>query len=362
MYTTPLGSPFGTCGQDGRGTRALAHSGCTARPARPARPKRKVGITRCRVLFTFLLLSACAPSEDRALPSISVTDDLGRTVALSAPARRVFSVIPSITETVAALDPDALVARTRFDRAPEFAHLPSLGDGMSPNLEALARLEPDLVISWSDVTERVADRAEALGIAVYRADVQTIDGLRSHLSRLGSLLGREGRASLVTDSLDRALDRVATAVRSREPVSVYYSVWHDPPQTTGPGTFIDEVISLAGGRNIFADASRGWPLVSVEAVLTRNPDALVIPGRARGAEAVPWLRAPGWRELEAVRNGRFLLVDGDLFNRPGPRVAEAAEHLARFLHGEDVLPHAPAPPTGAPRPADPAESRNPSRH
>ena len=325
-------------------------------------PHRKARLTECKVFFTILtVLAACGPPGDPPPPSITVTDDLGRTVALPAPARRVFSVIPSITETVAALDPGVLVARTRFDRAPEFAHLPSLGDGMSPNLEALARLEPDLVISWSDVTERVADRAEALGIAVYRADVQTIDGLRSHLLRLGTLLGREERASLVTDSLDRALERVAAAVRGRDPVSVYYSVSHDPPQTTGPGTFIDEVISLAGGRNIFADASGGWPLVSVEAVLTRNPDVLVIPGRARGAGGVPWLEAPGWRELEAVRNGRILLVDGDLFNRPGPRVAEAAAELVRFLHGEDVLPHDPVPPAGADRPAAPAETRDPSR-
>lgn len=324
-------------------------------------PHSKERVTKCKLFFTFLtVLAACGPNEDPAPPAITVTDDAGRTVALPAPARRVFSVIPSITETVAALDPGALVARTRFDRAPEFAHLPSLGDGMSPNLEALARLEPDLVISWSDVTERVADRAEALGIAVYRADVQTIGGLRSHLLRLGTLLGREERASLVTDSLDRALDRVAAAVQGRDPVSVYYAVSHDPPQTTGPGTFIDEVVTLAGGRNIFADASRGWPLISVEAVLTRNPDVLVIPGRARGA--VPWLEAPGWRELKAVRNGRILLVDGDLFSRPGPRVAEAAEHLARFLHGEDVLPHGPHPPTGAGPQAAAAETRDPSRH
>ena len=284
-----------------------------------------------------LLLFACAPPETPAPPTIAVTDDLGRTVALSAPARRVFSVIPSITESVAALDPGALIARTRFDRAPELAHLPSLGDAINPNLEALARLEPDLVISWEDATERtVADRAEALGTQVYRANVRTIDDMRSHLRRLGTLLGREERAEAVVDSLDRALAEVAAAVRGRDPVSVYYSVWHDPPQTTGPGTFIDEMVELAGGRNIFSDARHSWPQVSVETVLTRAPDALVIPRQASDAEDVPWLGAPGWRELEAVRTGRYLLVDGDLFNRPGPRVAEAAAHLARFLHGVGV--------------------------
>ncbi len=310
-----------------------------------------------------ILLAACGPPADPAPPAVTVTDDLGRTVALSAPARRVFSVIPSITESIAVLDAGVLIARTRFDRAPEFAHLPSLGDGMSPNLEALARLEPDLVVSWRGATERtVAERAEALGIPVYRADVQTIDGVRSHLRRLGTLLGREEEATTAVDSLDRALAGVAAAVRGRDPVSVYYSVWHDPPQTTGPGTFIDEVVSLAGGRNVFADASRAWPLVSVEAVLRRNPDALVIPGRASGADAVRWLEAPGWRELKAVRSGRYLLVDGDLFNRPGPRVAEAAAALARFLHGADVPAAEPNPPEDAFPPAKPSRAGGPSSH
>ncbi len=360
MYKMDPGRLFGTRGQGPRRKRARLHSG---RTGRPTRPNCKVGITKCHALFTFLLLIACAQPDEPPPGAISVTDDVGRTVALPGPARRVFSVIPSMTESVAALDAGVLIARTRFDRASGLAHLPSLGDGMSPNLEALARLEPDLVISWAGTTERtVANPAEALGIPVYRADVQTIDGVRSHLHRLGTLLGREERAAAVIDSLDRALAEVAAAVAGREPVSVYYSVWHDPPQTAGPGTFIDEVISLAGGRNIFADASRGWPQVSVEAVLQRAPDVLVIPGGAAGAGAVPWLEAPGWRELEAVRTGRYLLVDGDLFNRPGPRVAEAAAHLARFLHGADVPAAEPSPPEDAFPPATPGRAGDPSSH
>ncbi len=298
--------------------------------ARPSSPFAR----RIAALLTPILFASCAPDGNPNPPTLSVTDDFGYTVALAAPARRVFSVIPSLTESVAALDPDVLVARTRFDRAPELAHLPSLGGTIQPNLEALAGLQPDLVITWSGSAQgTIGERVGALGISVYRANVRTIADVRSHLRRLGTLLGREARAAALVDSLDVALERVADTVRGRERVDVYYSVWHDPPQTTGPGTFIDQMIEHAGGRNVFGDAARSWPRVSVEAILRRDPDALVIARHASDAPAAPWIEGPGWRDLRAVRNGRYLVVDGDLFNRPGPRVAEAARRMADFLHG-----------------------------
>ena len=290
-------------------------------------------VSSIAALVASALLAFCAPAGQSEPPAVSVIDDAGYTVALSAPARRVFSVVPSLTESVAALDPGVLVARTRYDQAPELAHLPSLGGAVQPNLEALAGLAPDLVITWADASQRaIGERVDALGIPVYRADVLAIADTRSHLRRLGTLLGRAERAAALVESIDLAIENVAAAVRGREPVDVYYSVWHDPPQTTGPGTFIDEVIEHAGGRNIFGDTARSWPRVSIEAILQRDPDALVIARHAPGAPGVPWLEAPGWRDLRAVRTGRVLMVDGDLFNRPGPRVAEAVRHLARFLH------------------------------
>ena len=307
----------------------------TASATAPSSPfARRIAALLASALLVPALLTSCAPDEKADVPAVFVTDDAGTTVALAAPARRVFSVVPSLTESVSALDPGVLVARTRFDRAPELAHLPSLGGAMQPNLEALAGLEPDLVIMWAGAFQRaVGERLTALDIPVYRADVQTIADVRSHLRRLGTLLGREERAAALVDSLDLGLEGVAAAVRGRERVDVYYSVWHDPPQTTGPGTFIDQVIEHAGGRNIFGDAARSWPRVSVEAILRRDPDALVITRNAPDAPGAPWLEGPGWRELRAVRTGRYLLVDGDLFNRPGPRVAEAARRMAHFLHG-----------------------------
>lgn len=291
-----------------------------------------------------VVAASCGSADPPVSTAVSVTDDAGRVVGLPAPASRVFSALPSLTESVAALDPEVLVARTRFDRAPALAHLPSLGGSLRPNLEAMARLRPDLVIAWMDGGQQsIADRVEALGIPVYRAEVQTVEDVRSHLRRLGVLLDREERAEVLVDSLDRALREVSDAVAGRESVEVYYSVWHDPPQTTGPGTFIDEVIERAGGRNVFRDAPGSWPHASLEEIVRRDPDVLVIAHHEGGSFEAPWLRGPGWRELSAVRRGRYLVVDADLFNRPGPRLAEAARTLARFLHGEDVLGSGPSP-------------------
>ena len=289
-------------------------------------------------LLSLILVASCTSGEGGPDGAIAVTDDAGRIVSLPAPALRVYSVIPSLTESVAALDRDLLIARTRFDRAAELAHLPSLGGAIRPNLEALAALKPDLVISWANPGQStIAEQVEALGIAVYLAETQTIADVRSHLLRLGTLTGFAERAETLVSSLDRGLADVAAAVRGRDPVDVYYSVWHDPPQTTGPGTFIDEIIAHAGGRNVFGDAPRPWPRVSLEAIVLRDPDAVVIPIHSGGeSSGAPWLEGPGWRELRAVRAGRYLLADGDLFNRPGFRVAEAAGRMARFLHGVDV--------------------------
>lgn len=301
------------------------------------------GTRRCAASVFFAAAvcaaSACGPPEAVVPSGYEVTDDVGRRVSVDAPAVRVFSAVPSLTESVLALaSEDVLVARTRFDRAPELSELPSLGGTLNPNVEALARLRPDLVIVSADLGRRtVGDRMEALGVPVYRADVQTVADLRDHLLRLGVLLGREERAAELVDSLNRGLAAVQRAVAGNPAVDVYYSVWHDPPQTTGPGTFIDEVIELAGGRNVFADASVAWPQISLEELLRRDPEALVIAYHQGGAYDAPWLRGAGWRELSAVRRGRYTVVDGDLFNRPGPRLVEAARVLASFLHGDRVL-------------------------
>ncbi len=268
----------------------------------------------------------------------TVLDDLGRTVQVEPEARRVVSLLPSATELVLALGVEnRLLARTRHDRDPRIQDLPDLGGGMNPNLESVGRLAPDLVIAWADAGDgRLVARLKDLGIRTYAAESESVEDVLRHTERLGHLLGVEARADSLKEALERGLQEVAATTADASPPSVFYVVWHDPPVTTGRGTYLDSLITVAGGRNVFGDVGSGWPQVSLEEAVRRNPDAVVAAGTHDGTEPEPdWLRdRSGWREMEAVRAGRVLVVDPDLFNRPGPRMVEAARALAAFLHPE----------------------------
>jgi iron complex transport system substrate-binding protein len=291
------------------------------------------------VLPLALALTACTadgPERSQA-PAIEVVDDAGRTVRLAAPARRVVPLIPGRTDVILALRAeDRLVARTRYDEDPRIAHLPSLGDALTPSVEWLALQEPDLVIAWPDRQSRsVVTRLEELGIPVYSSGVESIAGARSSILDIGKLLGLSGRADSIVNRLDTVLDSVRSAHETGSHPSVLYLIGLDPPQAAGPGTFIDEMVRLAGGVNVLADASALWPSVSVEDMLARQPDVIIISTATESPRRVlDNLRVrPGWRTLAAVREDRVYLVDPGRMNRPGPALIEAVRLLAEAIHG-----------------------------
>jgi iron complex transport system substrate-binding protein len=284
------------------------------------------------------LLSGCAPTRDASTSGESSHTSDGAEVAPGSrigDLPRIVSLIPSVTELVVELDArHALVARTDFDRQPELSGLPSVGGGLDPNLEALVGVGAEVVLlAATRDASALGQRIEALGIRVQSVEIQTIDDMYATLGELGELLDREPKADSLVRSISHDLDEIGRRVAGRERVPVFYVVWSDPPMTTGGGTFVDEVIRIAGGRNVFEDAPLQWPTVGFESIVDRRP-AVVLWPRGDGAEAdVERLRTvPGWRDVEAVQEGRVELVDADTFNRPGPRVVQAALRLARVLH------------------------------
>jgi iron complex transport system substrate-binding protein len=283
--------------------------------------------------------SAAAAPGSRSV-SVSVVDGDGDTVRLARPAERVISLVPSATDLVVALGGRAqLVGRTRYDRDTSLASIPSVGGGIDPDLERVAALKPDLVITWSpSKTSEVRARLIAQGIAVYAAPTRDTAAFFASDSALGALIGRDSAARALATAIRDTIAAVRAAVAGLPTPSVLYLIWGDPPMTVGPHTFVGELIGAAGGRDLFADATTDWPRVSMEAIVQRAPDVIVVAAgedAARGAERLQ--DAPGWRSLAAVRAGRVVSVPADLMERPGPGLGRAARVLAQAIH-PDVHP------------------------
>ncbi len=282
---------------------------------------------RSRLLLTCLLVTATACSGER--------DTRPAGGELEHPPQRIISLIPSVTETILALGAgDRLVARSDFDTDLALAHLPTVGQGLTPSLEQLTMLQPELVIAWPDNASRsVIARLADLGVIIYTPQIQTLADIERTTRELGDMLGLEIAAASLIATVDAELDAIRQAVADREQPTVFYVVWYAPPTTTGTGTYVHELIEIAGGRNIFEDATGLWPTVSLEEVVNRQPDIVLVSQTEEIRVNIEQLRAaPGWRDLQAVRDGRALQIDADLYNRPGPRVIEAARQLAHLLH------------------------------
>lgn len=306
---------------------------------------RRGGVGRAAAVVALLLFAgpavhpvrAATPRSSRTpADSIRLRDDLGRTVRLSGPPRRIVSLVPAVTELLFALHAGSrLVGRTRYGVHPPAARsIPSVGEGIRPSVESVAARQPDLVILYAGVENRTTIRELArLDIPTLAVHHDRFSDLYRNLGRLGVLTGdREGADSLAA-RIRCQLRRVSrvTAVAPRR--SVYVDVWENPPYTVGSGSYLDSLVTVAGGRNVFGDLSGPSPRVSIEAIAARDPDVVVVPAVA-GSGRTPPADRPAWRAVPAVARGSVRTVDGGLLDRLGPRVGEAAGVLAEAIHPE----------------------------
>ena len=250
-------------------------------------------------------------------------------------ARRIVSLVPSVTDWIVALGvADRLVGRTRYDTAAILREIPSVGGMLDPSIELLVSLAPDLVLVGTG-TEAAATRASLrrLGVRTHPVAVETIGDVHGTLTELGRLLDVAPPAAVLQRRVAEALAVTRGAYADRVRVRVLYVVWASPPITAGAGTFIDELITIAGGENVFRDAPAAWPPVTYETIVARDPDIIVWPQGLAGVRSVEELaRRPGWAKVPAVGDGRVVFVAGHLFERPGPNLMVAAAELARHIH------------------------------
>lgn len=253
-----------------------------------------------------------------AAQGVTVRDGAGRPVRLAAPAQRIASVVPSATDLLVALGARGqLVARTRYDTARVVRAVTDVGGGLDPDLERLVAARPQLVIAWvSQANASWLARIEERGIATYLVDTRDTTTFLHALEGLGALSGRGEAARRARDGFRTALAMARRPVAGT-PLTGIYIVGVDGVYVAGATSFIAQGLAIAGLASPLTDVRGDFPVISLESLLRRDPDVLVLP-RPRSGTQLATLRAkPGWRDLRAVREGRIIEVPGEPWVRPG---------------------------------------------
>ena len=291
---------------------ALGFLGCSAADEDPhSRPDSRAGAGE-----------SSEPLETPLGPGtfpLTIKDASGSSLVFQSPPTRIVSLVPSATRTLQALGAQRLlVGRTEYDTGSALAYLPSVGRGLEPSLETLVALKPDLVIRFAGESDpSTPSRLDDLGVRHLAIRLDRIADVRTLFGDLGALTGSEGRAEKLVAEMDSTLHEIQQRVKGRPLVRVAYILGGNPPLVAGPGTFIDELLTAAGGENVFSDLHALYGPVSPEEFLVREVDLFLAP---EGGEIfLPSIR----RALVRVSPGLEL---------PGPDLAQAAWHLAGLLH------------------------------
>jgi iron complex transport system substrate-binding protein len=269
-------------------------------------------------------------------------DGLGRTVTLPGPARRVVSLAPSNTEILYAIGAGSqVVGRDTFSDYPSQAKsVPDIGGSMGNfNTEAILALHPDLVLAGEIDSSDLVASLEKLGLQVYYLkNPVTLDEMYANLATVGQLTGQTGQATALVTSLKARVASVDSKIaQAVSHPTVYYELdGTDPskPYTSGGGTFVDQLIQRAGGVNVFSQLKDQWPQVSLEQLLVDNPQIILLGDSAYGETPDKVIARPGWGSLQAIKNNQVFSFDDNLVSRPGPRLVDGLEALARLIHPE----------------------------
>jgi iron complex transport system substrate-binding protein len=295
------------------------------------------------ILITLLigLLTACSPQATPTAAALTFTDGLSRQVTLNGPAQRIVSLAPSNSEILFAIGAGKqVVGRDQLSDFPEEAKaVTDIGSTFDAlNTELIVAQKPDLVLAAEINTPEQVKQLENLGLTVYYLkNPTTLEGMYDNLMLVAQMTGHQDEVAKLVESLKARVDAVDKKIAplSSRP-SVFYELdATDPakPFTAGKGTFITQLIDRAGGYNIAADID-GYPQMSLEQVVAADP-AFIILGDARyGTTPESIAQRPGWENISAVKSGNVMPFNDDLVSRPGPRLVDALEELAKLLRPE----------------------------
>ncbi|HKY53126.1 MAG TPA: cobalamin-binding protein [Anaerolineales bacterium] len=287
------------------------------------------------------LMTACAPQATPIPAALTFTDGLGREISLNGPAQRIVSLAPSNTEILFAIGAGSqVIGRDQLSDYPaEAANITDVGSSFEAlNTELIVSLKPELVLAAEINTPEQVKQLEDLGLTVYYLkNPLTLEEMYGKLELVAQLTGHETEAAALIESLKA---RVAAVDEKIAPISSRFSVFYemdgsDPakPWTAGKGTFITQLIDRAGGYNIASDID-GYPQLSLEQVVEADPAFIILGDAKYGITPESIAQRPGWANLSAVKNGNVVPFNDDLVSRPGPRLVDALEELAKLLRPE----------------------------
>jgi iron complex transport system substrate-binding protein len=276
-----------------------------------------------------------------------LVDDLGYSLTLTSPPERIVSLAPSNTEILFAIGAgDKVVGVTDFCNYPhdfatwiEAGNMTSIGNYYGPSTEPIVALNPDLVLATTG-SEDAAENLRELGYNVLIIEPRNLTFVLRDILLLGRATNNYDQAVALESELSQRIDAVSNqVVQATTKPRVYHEVWNDPIMSAGPGTFIDELINLAGGQNIFNDAVSSWPTVSSEAIIDKNPEVMIFPdmymGVANFYETIEAVKnRDGWEIISAVQNDDIYEINADIISRSGPRLVDALEIMAKMIHPE----------------------------
>ncbi len=282
-----------------------------------------------QLLFAMLIFLAQSAAA-------TVTDFLGRSVILDAPATRIVALSPHIVENLYSAGAGSkLVGVVSYSNYPvEAAKIAQVGSYAAFSLETIVSLKPDLIVMWGSGNGMAAlEKLEPLGIPIFVSEPRVLADIPLSIRLLGKLAGTQNTSEAEALRIESEIEQLKTDFGGGREVSVLYQIWNDPLQTLNGNHLISQVIALCGGKNIFWDTKSLAPKISIESVLLRNPDVIVASGmsKARPEWLDDWHNYPS---LQAVKNGALFYVDPDHIQRPTARVLLGARNLCEMLQSQ----------------------------
>jgi iron complex transport system substrate-binding protein len=301
-----------------------------------AHPVPSTGSQRlARAVLAVMALGAAATQAgcraDTPTQHTALTDDFGDTLVVASSPARIVSLNPTTTELLFAIGAGPrVVGRTHWDIWPrEVSAVPDLGPGIRPNVEAVIAAHPDLVLLYASQDNRdAARRLRAAGIRTASYKLDRIADFRRVTGALGTLTGDTAAARVTADTVTATLDRVRAATASLPHPRVFWPLWENPLLGVGGGSFLNELLQIAGARNVYDSLPQPSPTVAFEDLLRRDPDVVLVNPSSRARI----LADPRWRTLRAVREGHVMAVDTTIVNGPSNRVGTSAVSLANLFH------------------------------